>query len=265
MISGRKNCFLWLVICTLLCLKWRCSLAWNPPPPHHEGLASSMCNIPRLYTNEEWQQYLSSGSSHPVILVGLTNNTYFRSVCTQQNLLDQYGNTSITLSSANTHSYAKTTMSFAEYLDHLLEPRAMSDVAGDTWYFFGNNDYDQSWVNFTEHYVRPDYPYPREPFFSFGIGGSGSGVPFHTHGAVFAEVLHGAKRWFLSPPDSRPRFSPDETSYRWLHLVWPTYDQDEIDQLYECTLYPNEVLWIDAQWWHMTLNIGDTVFMSTFL
>ena len=23
----------------------------------------------------------------------------------------------------------------------------------------------------------------REPFFSFGIGGSGSGVPFHTHGA----------------------------------------------------------------------------------
>lgn len=23
----------------------------------------------------------------------------------------------------------------------------------------------------------------REPFFSFGLGGSGSGVPFHTHGA----------------------------------------------------------------------------------
>ena len=23
----------------------------------------------------------------------------------------------------------------------------------------------------------------REPFFSFGIGGSGSGVPFNTHGA----------------------------------------------------------------------------------
>ena len=49
--------------------------------------------------------------------------------------------------------------------------------------------------------------YQRPPFFncssdavgalSFGFGGSGSGVPFHTHGPVFAEVLYGAKvrRW----------------------------------------------------------------------
>jgi hypothetical protein len=29
---------------------------------------------------------------------------------------------------------------------------------------------------------------------SFGMGGDGSGVPFHRHGHVFAEVLHGHKR-----------------------------------------------------------------------
>ncbi|EGD83453.1 hypothetical protein PTSG_04060 [Salpingoeca rosetta] len=238
---------------------------WATPPVHHEPLYSSRCNIPKLYTKEEWEAYQAQGRTDPVILVGFKDNSYFQSVCTKQNLLQQYGNTSVVLSSANTHSYKKNTLVFREYLEHLVRPRTMDDVAGDTWYFFGNNDYDKSWTNFTQHYHRPDYTYTREPFFSFGIGGSGSGVPFHTHGAVFAEVLHGAKRWFLAPPEVTPRFSPDETSYRWLHLVWPTYSQQEKDLILECTLYPNEVLWIDAQWWHMTLNIGDTVFISTFI
>jgi hypothetical protein len=71
-------------------------------------------------------------------------------------------------------------------------------VAKETFYLFGDNDWSD-WVNFTEHYARPPWNYAnREPFYSFGIGGSGSGVPFHTHGAVFAEVLWGRKRWFFS-------------------------------------------------------------------
>jgi hypothetical protein len=78
---------------------------------------------------------------------------------------------------------------------------------------------DSDWTNFTEHYVRPPYPYDRDPFYSFGIGGSGSGVPFHTHGAVFSEVLHGYKRWFVSPVTAKPVFSPDETSYYWFKQV----------------------------------------------
>ncbi len=104
----------------------------------------------------------------------------------------------------------------------------------------------------------------REPFFSFGIGGSGSGVPFHTHGAVFAEVLVGAKRWFLAPPGHKPVFNPNETSLRWLHDAEARALFPE-PPLYDCTLEPGEVLFIDAQWWHSTLNIGDTVFISTFL
>eukprot|EP01147_Barroeca_monosierra_P008673 gene8673-1066_t len=228
-----------LVVC-------RCE-AWKGPPLHHTDLYST---------------------SDPVILVGLQDNTYFQHVCTHENLLEQYNDTTVTLSSANTHSYAKYTIPFTDYLNHLLQPRKLDDVAGDTWYFFGNNDYERSWTNFTKHYLPPEYSYMRDPFFSFGIGGSGSGVPFHTHGAVFAEVVHGAKRWFLSPPDKQPVFSPDETSYRWYRFVYSNdsyQDSKEFSSLLECTLYPNEVLWIDAQWWHATLNIGDTVFISTFV
>ena len=78
----------------------------------------------------------------------------------------------------------------------------------------------------------------REPFFSFGIGPSGSGVPFHTHGAVFAEVLHGAKRWFITQPRDKPVFDPNETSFRWLHRrsIAP-----QPHHLFDCTLYPGEV------------------------
>eukprot|EP00049_Salpingoeca_infusionum_P009892 m.168183 g.168183 ORF g.168183 m.168183 type:complete len:157 (-) comp14471_c0_seq9:74-544(-) len=156
-------------------------------------------------------------------------------------------------------------MNFTEYVEMMMKPRVMEDGGNTSWYYFGNNDYITSWTNFTEHYNRVPIEYEREPFFSFGIGGSGSGVPFHTHGAVFAEVLHGQKRWFLTHPDHKPIFNPDETSYRWLLNVLPELPYLSKQQIWDCTLSPNEVLWIDAQWWHSTLNLGDTVFISTFL
>lgn len=65
--------------------------------------------------------------------------------------------------------------------------------------------------------------YKRPPFanaddvgsLSFGFAGSGSGVPFHRHGHVFAEVMHGRKRWFLYDVDKEPQFDPNETTLRW--------------------------------------------------
>jgi hypothetical protein len=45
------------------------------------------------------------------------------------------------------------------------------------------------------------------------------GVAFHTHGAAFAETLLGTKRWFLSPPNHRPRFEGDVSQLRWT-LEW---------------------------------------------
>lgn len=71
-------------------------------------------------------------------------------------------------------------------------------------------------------------------------------VSFHFFNGlkVFAEVVHGAKRWFLSPPDKQPVFSPDETSYRWYRFVYSNdsyQDSKEFSSLLECTLYPNEV------------------------
>ena len=96
------------------------------------------------------------------------------------------------------------------------------------------------------------------------IGPSGSGVPFHQHGPVFAEVFFGKKRWFLSDPGHKPLFDVNESSLRWLHEQTPA-ELEAKTWLLECTLERNQILWIPDNWWHATLNIGETVFISAFV
>ena len=49
---------------------------------------------------------------------------------------------------------------------------------------FGDNDYEE-WKDFLEEYHPPPFTIPGHlPALSFGVAGSGSGVPFHTHGWV---------------------------------------------------------------------------------
>ena len=100
---------------------------------------------------------------------------------------------------------------------------------------------------------------------SFGIGASGTGVPFHVHGPGFSEVLWGRKRWFLTHKDEKPDFSPDETTLMWLRTRYYSIMQSDFrGKLFECTIGPGEALYFPDHWWHATLNIGETVFMSTF-
>ncbi|XP_075021934.1 jmjC domain-containing protein 8 isoform X7 [Calonectris borealis] len=93
--------------------------------------------------------------------------------------------------------------------------------------------------------------------------GSGSGVPFHWHGPGFSEVIFGRKRWFLYPPDKTPHFHPNETTLAWLHRTYPALPPAE--RPLECTLRPGEVLYFPDRWWHATLNLDTSVFISTFL
>eukprot|EP00039_Didymoeca_costata_P010897 m.148489 g.148489 ORF g.148489 m.148489 type:complete len:286 (-) comp14999_c0_seq4:215-1072(-) len=234
---------------------------WHPPPVDHKYLDSDFCNIPKIAFQEWHDDYKGS----PVILTGMPASLTFKDICSKRTLIERYGTTEIVLSSANSHSYDKRRKTLSHYIESLEEPVTLANIAGSTWYHFGDNLYDE-WTNFTEHYIRPPYIYEREPFFSFGIGASGSGVPFHTHGAVFSEVVYGRKRWWLSKPSMEPQFDPEETSLVWLHKTYPQYKNGSItDNLLECTVGPGEVLFIDHQWWHSTLNIGQTVFISTFL
>ena len=221
------------------------------------------CNIPRVSNITEDQFLFSFAFKMPVIVENATNNSLFQRMCEKDKLLDAYGDKTITLSTANTHSYDKVDITFREYMNRILMPQDYNKSGQETLYFFGNHDY-QEWSDLFQHYVLPPYKLPgKEPALSFGIAGAGTGVPFHFHGPGFAEVIRGQKRWFLTPFEEKPNFDPNKTTLRWLMETYKHIVSNK--NFYECILKPNEVLYFPDKWWHATLNVEDSVFMSTFL
>ncbi|KAM6054971.1 jmjC domain-containing protein 8 isoform 2-T2 [Chlamydotis macqueenii] len=150
-----------------------------------------------------------------------------------------------------------------DYVEQLLEPQDPARLGSDTLYFFGDNNFTE-WGPLFQRYAPPPFRIPGTgPAYSFGIAGSGSGVPFHWHGPGYSEVIFGRKRWFLYPPDKTPHFHPNETTLAWLHRTYPSLPPAE--RPLECTLRPGEVLYFPDRWWHATLNLDTSVFISTFL
>ncbi|KAG7233727.1 hypothetical protein INR49_006648 [Caranx melampygus] len=132
-----------------------------------------------------------------------------------------------------------------------------------TLYFFGDNNFTE-WQRLFDHYQPPPYGLPHSRgAFSFGIAGPGTGVPFHWHGPGYSEVVYGRKRWFLYPPDKEPHFHPNRTTLSWVTETYPHLPEDEAPL--ECTIRPGEVLYFPDHWWHATLNLDTSVFISTFL
>merc|ERR1711974_209306 len=95
----------------------------------------------------------------------------------------------------------------------------------------------------------------RRPTLSFGLGASGTGVPFHQHGPVFAEVVHGKKRWFLYPPEEKPDFDPQASSLQWLTSEYPKLVAQNKTLPMDCVALPGELLYTPDGWYHATLNL----------
>ncbi|XP_035405033.1 LOW QUALITY PROTEIN: jmjC domain-containing protein 8 [Cygnus atratus] len=249
-------------------------LAWARPaggaaPPGGGWQAGAVPEEPRC-TVERADASLTAGLflqrfafSQPVILRGVTDNSAFRALCTREKLLAAFGQRLVRLSTANTYSYRKVDVPFQEYVEQLLKPQDPTALGSDTLYFFGDNNFTE-WGPLFQQYVPPPFRIPgTSGAYSFGIAGSGSGVPFHWHGPGYSEVIFGRKRWFLYPPDKTPHFHPNETTLAWLRHTYPTLPPAE--RPLECTVRPGEVLYFPARWWHATLNLDTSVFISTFL
>lgn len=201
--------------------------------------------------------------SRPVILTGLADNSRFRALCSRDKLLASFGDRIVRLSTANTYSYRKVDLPFQEYVEQLLRPQDPASLGNDTLYFFGDNNFTE-WASLFRHYSPPPFGLlGTTAAHSFGIAGAGSGVPFHWHGPGFSEVIYGRKRWFLYPPRETPEFHPNKTTLAWLQDTYPTLAPSQ--RPLECTIRPGEVLYFPGRWWHATLNLETTVFMSTFL
>jgi len=222
------------------------------------------CNIPIRDNTLTQEEFLNTYAySQPVIIRDGTNNDLFRALTEKEELLSTYGIFVVRLSSANSFSYEKRDISFAEYCRNHLTPQNRNTLGNETFYMFGDNDHEE-WKDLLQEYKQPIYTLPRHhPALSFGVAGPGSGVPFHFHGPGFAEAVHGRKRWFLTRPDERPEFHPNKTTLQWLFEDYPTVKQEV--ELFECTIRPGEAIYFPDKWWHATLNLDTAVFISTFL
>lgn len=260
--------------CALLLLTCLTGLEAAGPPGDGGGWSlkselrlqdEGLCNIDVLDASAlSHRQFLERYAfNRPVILRGLTDNTRFRTSCSRSRLLEEYGGRRVRLSTANTHSYRKVDVPLQEYVDVWLRPQSADVLGSDTLYFFGDNNVTE-WQSLFQQYESPPYVLPRTSgALSFGIAGPGSGVPFHWHGPGFSEVIYGRKRWFLYPPHQEPHFHPNRTTLSWVTETYPQLPEAEAPL--ECTISPGEVLYFPDRWWHATLNLETSVFISTFL
>ena len=106
-----------------------------------------------------------------------------------------------------------------------------------------------------------------------GIGGRGSGVAFHTHGAAFGETILGAKQWYLSSPEMKPKFNGTVTQLRWAldraAAIAASGEAaaagDENGAVLECEVGEGEAIYVPPRWYHATLNWAPyNAFISTF-
>jgi hypothetical protein len=155
-------------------------------------------------------------------------------------------------------------VSLSDYInDYVGKSVDKFSLANETFYMFGDLTMSE-WQSLLERYELPPFGVSSERLaLSFGIGAHQSGVQWHVHGQVWAETIYGAKRWFLLPPHQPPTFDPDRSSLQWLVDEFATSPLR--DSIVRCTLSDGELLWIPDQWWHLTLNIGETVFISSFV
>mmetsp|Transcript_9486 Transcript_9486/g.23735 ORF Transcript_9486/g.23735 Transcript_9486/m.23735 type:complete len:329 (-) Transcript_9486:42-1028(-) len=224
------------------------------------------CNIDRLGCNYTIAQFRSEYQDKwPVILGCVDDQSAFLELSARDRLLEEFADSTVVLSTANSYSHEKRRLTFGRYVREIVDhPWTGDELADRSYYHFGDHNHSE-WALLFDAYRQPTHllDYDVQGSMSFGVGASGSGVPMHVHGPVFAEVFYGAKRWFLYAPDQRPPFDPDITSMNWLQQVYPTLPASQLP--FECVCHPGDLLYIPSEWYHSTLNLGQTVFMSTFV
>jgi hypothetical protein len=181
-------------------------------------------------------------------------------------LLATHGGAAVTLASSNSFSHAKRAATLREYVEQHVDVEVdVARAADETWYLFGDTERSAHWDALTSGYAPPLDAVGDEGLVVLGVGGRGSGVAFHTHGAAFGETVIGAKQWFLAPPARRPQFEGDVSQLRWALDRRRHAGDARNESVLECIVGEGEAIYIPSQWWHATLNHeAYNVFISTF-
>ena len=226
-----------------------------------------------IFVNEYWRR-------KPIILLRDPHvNANVQNYTTKHNMIQKFATQSIDVAGIEAYAFREEqTKVFSDYLNQLSSNTPTSNqerhisIAKNVNFNFGIDQY-----GIGDQYVVPDVINSTKQgdkdsiiekswHFQIAIAGYGVGLPFHWHGDVFAEVLHGERRWFLYPPNKSPKFNPRSSSQQWFNDIYlPSHSESthQSNILSECTMHPNEVLYVPADWFHATLSLGEAVAITT--
>lgn len=262
-------------------------------------LEAATCDIARMNDISVSTFSSSYKGKHPVIFRRRRSGvSSMAATLGRASLLDEYGRLEVVLASSNSFSYAKRRATLSDYLTNYMSPQEIGRPANSTWYLFGDTTVTDEWKPLVDAYALPLDAAADEGIVAWGVSGRWHGVQFHTHGAAFAEAVHGRKRWYLTAPSLRPEFDPDEGMLTWTlrHIERKRarrraagLDTAALSPLgallanassggsrgaasssgsgrfWECTAHEGDILYIPPQWWHATLNLdGYNAFVSVF-
>jgi hypothetical protein len=261
-----------LVLVILLAVAAGAPAPSSPPPPLLPG-AAPPCTIAREPSLSVAAFRARFKGRAPVVFSTAASPPLpqLRARLSRGALLATHGGAAVTLASSNSFSHAKRAATLREYVEEHVDAGVDAQrSAEETFYLFGDTERSPHWDSLTRGYAPPLDSASDEGLVVFGVGGRGSGVAFHTHGAAFGETILGAKQWFLSPPQRKPRFNGSVTQLRWAldrAAGGPglAHDNDDDDAVLECVVGEGEAVYVPPGWFHATLNHANyTVFISTF-
>jgi hypothetical protein len=124
------------------------------------------CNIDRIVVKRDdiKSKLLELPLSRPIIFVESNDNknSELIDLINKNNLLENYGNETINLSSSNTYSHGLTIMSLKDYvLSFQSNEECNTKKSNESYYFFGNN-YHGIFKTMQELYIVPPCKFCRK-------------------------------------------------------------------------------------------------------
>ena len=149
-----------------------------------EQRVAGLAVLEELQADQHEEFYRFFWGRRPCIVRGATRgaNAAFAAAARRGPLLRAHGNATLILSTANTASYAKRRVRLAEYVADLMGPQDEARSGEETWYQFGDQTSDLAPLMALYERPRQWMRHVNSSALSFGLSGTGTGVPFHTHG-----------------------------------------------------------------------------------
>ncbi|KAF9361997.1 hypothetical protein BGX26_008169 [Mortierella sp. AD094] len=194
---------------------------------------------------------------------------------TLESLDAKYGDTLFRVSNLDSNTIPSFKMCFSDFLHYvkynkdqdplyLFDPRFVETVPemGDA--------YQASGIPLVPKYFEVDFfsllkEETRPPFRWILIGPQRTGAPWHVDPSgtsAWNTLLSGHKRWVLYPPNMiPPGHDPTSlermSSVEWYLDVYP-FLPSELRPI-EIVQHPGQTIYVPSGWWHMVLNMDDTV------